>query len=551
MPATTRCGRPRGSAVASPIASAPAERAQGGDRGGGAREHERASGSDFHAPADAASNGGDPPAADTPAVGVSAGEDTEPLPTGRPDRSAGEPRPPGPEAGAPPGKGGSAGARSPAPAASVRLRADSADPTPGQGSTASTDGGGADGALDDADDQDGAAGDPPSAFDRSDDALARACLTAVANAGDPVMGALLDEHGAAAVWEALAAGRPPSAPPGVRTAAYEQRAARWAERAARVDPDSLLAESAELGCRLLVPGDPGWPTQLDDLHLHRPYALWVRGAHDLRHACLRSVAVVGARAASAYGRHVAADLAWGLAQRSWTVVSGGAYGIDSAAHRGGLAAGAPSVAVLACGLDLVYPRGNENLFADIAARGALVSEHPRGAVPSRHGFLIRNRIIAALTPGAVVVEAGLRSGALNTARHAHELNRTVMAVPGPVTSALSAGCHRLIRDSGATCVTSADDVMEQVGRIGTDLAPAPGSALDPDTLDPESRRVLAEVPRRGGTGTAAVAAACGLDLDSALSRLGLLAAAGFVERGPSGWRTRDDRPARRPAPSGR
>ncbi|GAA4940955.1 DNA-processing protein DprA [Streptomonospora halophila] len=371
-----------------------------------------------------------------------------------------------------------------------------------------------------------------------DDATARACLTAVADPGDTAMGALLDEHGAAAVWQALRDGETPQPPPGARPDTVARRAARWRDRAARIDPDALLATTAELGSRLIVPGDPGWPTQLDQLGRRRPYALWVRGAHDLRHACLRSVAVVGARAASAYGTHVAGELAWGLGQRSWAVVSGGAYGIDSAAHRGTLAAAASAVAVLACGLDLSYPRGNEALFADIAARGALVSEHPPGTPPSKHGFLVRNRIIAALTPGTVVVEAGLRSGALNTARHGQDLHRTVMAVPGPVTSALSAGCHRLLRDGAAVCVTGTDDVVEQVGRIGADLrSEEGGTALDRDSLDATARRVLDAVPDRACAGTASVAEAADLGLDAALSSLGLLAAAGFVERGPSGWRT--------------
>ncbi|WP_461001542.1 DNA-processing protein DprA [Streptomonospora sediminis] len=371
-----------------------------------------------------------------------------------------------------------------------------------------------------------------------DDATARACLTCVAEPGDPAMGALLDAHGAAALWRTLSNGELPQAPPGVRPDTFARRAARWRDRAARTDPDALLAATADLGSRLIVPGDPGWPTQLDGLQQRRPYALWVRGAHDLRNACLRSVSIVGARAATAYGLHVATDLAWGLGLRSWAVVSGGAYGIDSAAHRGSLAAAAPAVAVLACGLDLAYPRGNENLLADIAARGVLVGEHPPGAPPSRHGFLVRNRIIAALTPGTAVVEAGLRSGALNTARHSQDLQRCVMAVPGPVTSALSAGCHRLLRDGGAVCVTGTDDIVEQVGRIGADLRPDHGTALDPGLLGPAAREVLGNVPERTCAGTATIAAACGIGLDSALRRLGLLAAAGFVERGPTGWRAR-------------
>ncbi|WP_046468025.1 DNA-processing protein DprA [Allosalinactinospora lopnorensis] len=366
----------------------------------------------------------------------------------------------------------------------------------------------------------------------SRDAVARACLTATVTPADPLLGAMLAERGAAAVWEALRSGD--DLPVGSAHGRDTARLGRWRARAAAIDADALLTRAADLGIRLVTPGDPEWPGQLDQLHEQRPYALWVRGAHDLRNACLRSVAMVGARAATGYGLHVAGELASGLAGRSWAIVSGGAYGIDAASHRGALAGGTPTVAVLACGLDRDYPRGHENLFADIAVRGTLVSEHPIGVRPTRHGFLVRNRLIAALTPGTVVVEAGLRSGALNTAGHALELHRALMAVPGPVTSALSAGCHRLLRDWQAVCVTDAADVAEQVGHIGADLRP--GVACD--RLDVEARRVLAAVPERSGAGAAAIAGAANLGLDSALRCLGLLAAGGFVERSPAGWRVR-------------
>lgn len=291
--------------------------------------------------------------------------------------------------------------------------------------------------------------------------------------------------------------------------------------------------------RLVTPGDPEWPVQLDQLAENRPYALWVRGTHDLRNACLRSVAMVGSRAATGYGLHVAGELACALAERSWCAVSGGAYGIDAASHRGALAGGAPTVAVLACGLDMNYPRGHENLFGDVCARGTLVSEHPLGTRPTRHGFLVRNRLIAALTPGTIVVEAGRRSGALNTAKHTLELCRALMAVPGPITSALSAGCHQLLRDHRAVCVTGADDVAELVGHIGADLRSDGTAGPPPTQLDDEARRVLAGVPRGSGAGAATIALAAETGIDSALRCLGLLAAAGFVERGPAGWRRSD------------
>ena len=155
-----------------------------------------------------------------------------------------------------------------------------------------------------------------------------------------------------------------------------------------------------------------------------------------------------------------------------TVVSGAAIGIDGAAHRGALAVDGATVAVLACGVDRVYPAAHATLLERIAATGLVVSEYPPGSVPARHRFLVRNRLIAALGAGTVVVEAALRSGAQRTAADTEALGRLVMAVPGPVTSGPSAGCHQLIRD-GALLVTSADDVLEAVGRLGVDLAPEP------------------------------------------------------------------------------
>ncbi|PSK95661.1 DNA processing protein [Murinocardiopsis flavida] len=382
---------------------------------------------------------------------------------------------------------------------------------------------------------------PGTALDRlGDDAAARACLSAAVEPGDPVLGALLAEHDATVVWDSLRTGRPLRRPADAAPGPFATRVRRWSARAAATVAESLLASADDLGLRLIPPGGPEWPGQLDDLADRRPVCLWVRGSHDLRFACLRSVAMVGSRAATGYGLHVAADLGCALAEHTWTLVSGGAYGIDAAAHRGALAGGAPTVAALACGLDIAYPRGHENLFADIAARGVLVSEHPPGTAPTRRGFLVRNRLIAALSAGTVVVEAGLRSGAMSTAAHTRDLCRALMAVPGPVTSALSAGCHRLLRDYQAVCVTCAADIIEQVGHVGSDLRAGGGSGLSRDLLDPDSRAVLDSVPRRGGAGAASIAAANDLPLDTALRRLGLLAAGGFIERGPTGWRVRPD-----------
>jgi DNA processing protein len=306
------------------------------------------------------------------------------------------------------------------------------------------------------------------------------------------------------------------------------------------------------GIRLVCPGDPEWPGQLADLGDDQPYALWLRGNADLRFSCLRSVAIVGSRAASAYGAYVAAELAASVAARGWAVVSGGAYGIDASAHRGALGADGVTVAVLACGVDVAYPAAHTELLDAIAAQGVVVSEWPPGRPVSRLRFLVRNRVIAALATGTLVVEAGERSGALNTARHARDLNRRLMAVPGPVTSDTSAGCHRIIRDWQGMLVTSAPDVVEYLSPVGQPQALLPGPqarpgpasrphdppALGRDELDLESAQVLDAMPARGGMGTTRIAQRAGLTPATVIRCLGGLAAAGFIERCEQGWRLR-------------
>jgi DNA processing protein len=246
---------------------------------------------------------------------------------------------------------------------------------------------------------------------------------------------------------------------------------------------------------------------------------------------------VGARAATDYGKRVSSELAAELTDRGWTVVSGGALGIDAAAHRGALAADGPTVAVLASGIDVAYPPRNEVLLAEIAQRALLISEWPPGTTPTRLRFLVRNRVIAALTRATVVVEADLRSGSLNTAKYARQMNRPVLAVPGPVTSLMSRGCHKWLRENLATCAATAAEIIESAGRIGADLAPEQrGPILPRDHLDPESLLVLDAVPGRTGAGPAQIAVAAGIDINTARSRLSLLSAAGFVERCEQGWR---------------
>lgn len=379
--------------------------------------------------------------------------------------------------------------------------------------------------------------------------LARVTLCAIAEPGDVELGRLVAAAGPAAAVAAVREVRPPDSMAGDR-AAHDRllkRLVAWRRRLDAADPVADVTVAEHLGIRVVCPGDPEWPTTLDDLGPARPYALWLRGPADLRFGCLRSVSMVGARAASPYGLRVAADLAAELADRDWTVISGGALGIDAAAHRGALAADGRTIAVFANGVDVPYPAANDGLFAEIAAHGLLVGESPPGSTPTRLRFLVRNRVIAALSRGTVVVEAEARSGALSTAAHAGRLGRAVMAVPGPITARTSVGCHRLLRqDSPARCVTSAAEVIEEVGRIGTDLAPVPrGPVLPRDRLDATTRAVLEAVPARGTAGAAQIAANAEVGLDTAGGRLGILAAAGFVERAPGGWRLARARPQAR------
>jgi DNA processing protein len=298
-----------------------------------------------------------------------------------------------------------------------------------------------------------------------DDRVARAMLTWLAEAADPLLAELLQVLEPAGVLAAIRSGSlPAGAADGLTrhgAAVLRPALARWDARMAAIPVDAVDRHAAD-GIRLVCPDDPEWSAQLDDLGTGRPYALWVRGTADLRSCCAQSVALIGARAATAYGAHVCTEIATGLSRHGRAIVSGGAYGIDACAHRGALAAGGVTMAVLACGPDIAYPREHRDLLAAIAGNGAVISEWPPGTRPARMRFLLRNRVTAALASGTVVIEATPRGGTLATARHAENLGRPLMAVPGPVTSATSEGCHALIREGRAACVTSAADVIAEI-----------------------------------------------------------------------------------------
>jgi DNA processing protein len=372
---------------------------------------------------------------------------------------------------------------------------------------------------------------------------ARVALSFLADPGDRVLGAALRQMTAAELFavttgtgaygDLVLSGAPADE-------ALSRAVRKWRRRLSLLPPAARVERWHEDGLRTVIPGDPEWPSQLDDLGDARPLLLWLRGSADLRYCCLRSVAIVGARAATTSGRMTTSEIAATLSELGMTIISGGAFGIDTSAHEGAITADGLTVAVLAGGLSFGYPKGHASLFAGIAAQGVLVSECPPDQAPTRPGFLVRNRLIAALGRGTVVVEAALRSGALNTARHARELCRPVMAVPGPVSSEQSAGCHELIREYGAMLVTCARDVAEHLepGGDGADETAGPrrGPAVPRDHLEPTARAVLEQVPARGGMGIASIAVRAGVDLDTTLRNLGLLAATGFVERCPKGWR---------------
>jgi DNA processing protein len=364
----------------------------------------------------------------------------------------------------------------------------------------------------------------------------------------------------------------------------------WMLRLDRVEQSLNLSVARSVSAELLIPGDDDWPLGVDDLGRHAPVVLWVRGrASDLGGA-RPAVALVGARACSAYGQQVATDAAWHLARRGATLFSGGAYGIDGAVHRAAIRAGGRTVAFLAGGVDRLYPAGHHALLESIIDNGALVSEVPCGTTPTKWRFLQRNRLIAAASQATVVVEAGSRSGSLNTAGHAAHLGRPLGAVPGPVTTAHSIGCHRLLREYGATCVTSGDEMMQLIEPLhgsltappaprstttqaptrapaptaSPDQVPAPTPALAPDRVpaptptptpdqvpaptpvvaprpghskdeEPRARRVIDALSARTPRRALDLSRLSGLPLTDVVAELGSLQLRGAVTSTETGW----------------
>jgi DNA processing protein len=370
----------------------------------------------------------------------------------------------------------------------------------------------------------------------SDSADRRAAFADVAwgfltEPGDRIAGAFIRTWGAAESLSRILA-RPAAstlANDEVTAADAAEALARWEPRMDAAALFRSLSTATSLGARVVRIVDEHWPDGLEDLGDHGPRVLWCRGNVDVLPTRDRAIAIVGARASTGYGEHVAMDFAAGLTSRGYTVVSGGAYGIDGMAHRAVLACGGRTVAVLAGGIDQLYPAGHDELLRRIIAAGAVVSEVSPGGAPTRWRFLQRNRLIAAMAGATVVIEAGYRSGSLNTATHARDLDRPIGVVPGPVTSGASAGCHRLLRTNPATTlVTSVADVVE----LMTNESSEPGF----DPRDSETViRVLDSLSSTKPRLVSEIAAKAGIDVSAATSTLGALEAEGRAERRSDGW----------------
>ena len=375
--------------------------------------------------------------------------------------------------------------------------------------------------------------------------LALVTWSAIAEPGDALAHSLVELLGAAQAlrWVRGAARDPvgatlalaPLAEPTLIDRAVDA-VARWVPRLGDGGAERHLDRAAKVGARAVPRGAPEWPEALDDLGPGAPYCLWVRGPGSPRELFAGAIAVVGSRSSTAYGEHVAAAISSGVADAGRTVISGGAYGIDARAHRAALAAGGVTVAVMAGGVDRLYPTGNGELLARVLETGAIVAEQPPGFPPHRSRFLTRNRIIAA-SAATVVVEAAHRSGALSTAHHAADLGRPVGAVPGPVTSPSSSGCHALIRN-GAVCGTAAKDVLEIV--LPLDAARADAEGPQPrvrarDFATAGERRAFDAIAARGST-VGDVGRAAGMTAGEARSALGALELAGAVRRDGDLWR---------------
>ena len=358
---------------------------------------------------------------------------------------------------------------------------------------------------------------------------ARMGLAAAQDAGDAGLAKLVRQLGAVEVWRHLRSGRSQTA---------------MAQRASQIDCSDLARQTEAIKARFVIPSDEQWPVLVGDLAWSElvggfggePLGLWMIGHADLAQLG-PSLAMVGSRASTTYGEHVAADWAAGVAERGYPVVSGGAYGIDSSAHRAAIAVSGQTVAVMAGGLARLYPVGNTSLLQAVQDHGVIVSEFPPDRPPSRSRFLVRNRLIAALARATVIVEAACRSGAHNTVSWALSLQRPVLAAPGPVTSALSVTPHRLIRSGEATLVTSVDEILAAVTPIDTGVPDYPHQQPTLfDSLSVEQRRVHEILPATRGACVDELSVLTGESAGSLMVCLAWLKQIGLaIETAPGIW----------------
>ncbi len=353
-----------------------------------------------------------------------------------------------------------------------------------------------------------------------DERAARMALSCVVEPATAEIADAVVKFGPQVVWEALLSST-----------------GTQARKAAALKLADVEAAAKRSGIRFIIPQDEEWVEQLSDLTEEvmvrrlagMPFGLWVKGEGNLAQLCGKSVAIVGSRAATAYGEHVAGDLALELGEGGVCVISGGAYGIDAAAHRGALASRTPTVAVMAGGLDNSYPPGNASLFERIAERGVLISELAPGEHPTRVRFLGRNRLIAALATGTVIVEAAVRSGARNTLSWANALNRLAMAVPGAVTNY---GPHQAIREAAAVLVTNASEICELIEPLGRPMPRPPVERRMTDELTAAQLKVYEAVPVRGARGADEIALRAEYALGPCLALLNQLADLGLIWQNP-------------------
>ncbi|MDP4803329.1 MAG: DNA-processing protein DprA [Candidatus Nanopelagicales bacterium] len=358
-----------------------------------------------------------------------------------------------------------------------------------------------------------------------DERLASIALACISEPLDPWVGKMFVSSGAVHTIELIRSG----------TSRVSHRQGMQA-RLHALDLDAELSQVEKRNMRIVTRGDAEWPTQLEDLGERVPRALWIDGSANVRLAAATSVAIVGARACTRYGAEAAYEIASRLTTDGVRVMSGGAFGIDAAAHRGALGAGGITLCVLACGVDVPYPRSHDALLLQIAQQGALVSESPLGSGVRRQRFLSRNRIIAALTRATIVIEAATRSGSLSTAHEAEAINRVVGALPGPITSEMSRGTHQLIRESRAVLVTSAAEVGELISPTVTSAPTAVQGDLWFEGLGDTERAVLDALPHREAMNLDELVLATALSPRHILEALGSLEVAGRVRTDGSGWR---------------